>query len=77
MGKDKLYLNILINAGMKYRNKKKFHFGIPAYTGPFRALCGSMLIYHQGMILFMAAVQRQSHHTDINKNSNNIHVKKL
>jgi len=23
---------------MKFRNKKKFRYGIPAYTGPFRAL---------------------------------------
>jgi hypothetical protein len=28
---------ILISAGMIFRNKKKFRFGIPAYTGPFRA----------------------------------------
>jgi hypothetical protein len=30
--------DILISAGMKFRNKKKFRYGIPAYTGPFRAL---------------------------------------
>jgi hypothetical protein len=29
---------ILISAGMKFRNKEKFRYGIPAYTGPFRAL---------------------------------------
>jgi hypothetical protein len=23
---------------MKFRNKKKFRYGIPAYTGPFQAL---------------------------------------
>jgi hypothetical protein len=23
---------------MKFRNKKKFRYGIPAYTGPFRGL---------------------------------------
>jgi hypothetical protein len=28
----------LIRAGMKFRNKKKFRYGIPAYTGPFQAL---------------------------------------
>jgi hypothetical protein len=29
---------ILISAGMKFRNKKKFLYGMPAHTGPFRAL---------------------------------------
>jgi hypothetical protein len=29
---------ILISAGKKFRNKKKFRYVIPAYTGPFRAL---------------------------------------
>jgi hypothetical protein len=29
---------ILIRAGMKFRKKKKFRYGIPAYTGPFPAL---------------------------------------
>jgi hypothetical protein len=29
---------ILINAGMKFRIKEEFRYGIPAYTGPFRAL---------------------------------------
>jgi hypothetical protein len=28
----------LISAGMKFRNKEKFRYGIPAYTGPFRVL---------------------------------------
>jgi hypothetical protein len=28
----------LISAGMKFRNKKKFRYGIPAYTVPCRAL---------------------------------------
>jgi hypothetical protein len=30
---------ILIIAGMKFRNKKQFRYGVPAYTGPLRALC--------------------------------------
>jgi hypothetical protein len=30
--------NALISAGMKIRNKKKFRYGISAYTGPIRAL---------------------------------------
>jgi hypothetical protein len=29
---------MLVSAGMKFRNKKKFRYGIPAYTGPFEAL---------------------------------------
>jgi hypothetical protein len=29
---------ILISAGMKFRNKKKFRYGIPAYIGPFLRL---------------------------------------
>jgi hypothetical protein len=29
---------VLISAGMKFRNKKKFRHVIPAYTGPFGAL---------------------------------------
>jgi hypothetical protein len=29
---------ILISAGVKFRNEKKFRYGIPAYTDPFRAL---------------------------------------
>jgi hypothetical protein len=29
---------MLIRADMKFRNEKKFQYGIPAYTGPFRAL---------------------------------------
>jgi hypothetical protein len=35
---DVLY--ILISASTKFRNKKKFQYGIPAHTGPFRALHG-------------------------------------
>jgi hypothetical protein len=38
MENDKWIQYILINAGMKFRNKKKFRYSIPAYTGPFRAL---------------------------------------
>jgi hypothetical protein len=30
--------DILISAGMKFRDKKKFRYYIPAYTGPFRTL---------------------------------------
>jgi hypothetical protein len=37
MEKDKQVYYILISAGMKFRNKKKFRHNIPAYTGPFRA----------------------------------------
>jgi hypothetical protein len=29
---------MLIRADMKFRNEKKFQYGIPAYTGPFPAL---------------------------------------
>jgi hypothetical protein len=29
---------ILISAGMKFNNKTKFRYGIPAYTVPIRAL---------------------------------------
>jgi hypothetical protein len=29
---------VLIGAGMKFRNKKKFRYGIPPYTGPFQVL---------------------------------------
>jgi hypothetical protein len=29
---------IYISASIKSRNKKKFQYGIPEYTGPFRAL---------------------------------------
>jgi hypothetical protein len=28
----------LISAGMKFRNKKTYRYGIPVYTGPFRVL---------------------------------------
>jgi hypothetical protein len=28
----------MISAGMKFRNKKTFRYGIPAYSGPFQAL---------------------------------------
>jgi hypothetical protein len=38
MGKDKRIQSILISTGMKFSNRKKFRFGIPAYTGPFPAL---------------------------------------
>jgi hypothetical protein len=38
MKKDKWLWCILKSAGMKFRNKKKFGYGIPAYTGPFQAL---------------------------------------
>jgi hypothetical protein len=27
-----------ISAGIRFRNKKKSRYGIPAYTGPFRTL---------------------------------------
>jgi hypothetical protein len=30
--------DILISAGVKFMNKKKFWYGIPAYTGPFRVV---------------------------------------
>jgi hypothetical protein len=29
---------MLESNGIKFRNKKKFRYGIPTYTGPFRAL---------------------------------------
>jgi hypothetical protein len=32
------YSSMLISSGTKFRNKKKFQYGMPAYTGPFRAL---------------------------------------
>jgi hypothetical protein len=38
MDKDEWIQYTLINAGTKFRNKKKFWYGIPAYTGPFREL---------------------------------------
>jgi hypothetical protein len=38
MEKDKWKYYTLLRAGMKFRNKKKFRYDIPAYTGPFRAL---------------------------------------
>jgi hypothetical protein len=38
MEKDKWVLYILISAGMKFRNKKKFQYDITACTGPFLAL---------------------------------------
>jgi hypothetical protein len=31
------------SAGMKIRNKKKFQYGIPTYTSPYRALSISLL----------------------------------
>jgi hypothetical protein len=36
--KEKWISYILVSAGMKFRNKKKFRYGIPAHTGPFRVL---------------------------------------
>jgi hypothetical protein len=43
MPSDKIKKNIggytsSICAGIKFRNKKKFRYGIPVYTDPFRAL---------------------------------------
>jgi hypothetical protein len=38
MEKDKWMYYILISAGMKFKNTKKFQCGIQAYTGPFQAL---------------------------------------
>jgi hypothetical protein len=38
MEKGKWIWYMLISASMKFRNKNKFWYGIPAYTGPFRAL---------------------------------------
>jgi hypothetical protein len=38
MEKDKWVLYILISAGMKFRNKKKFQYDITACTGPVLAL---------------------------------------
>jgi hypothetical protein len=35
---DKSMWYILISAGKKFGNKNKFCYGIPAYTGPFRAM---------------------------------------
>jgi hypothetical protein len=35
---ERKYKSVFISAGTKFRNKKKFRYGIPAYTGPFRAL---------------------------------------
>jgi hypothetical protein len=32
------YSFILRSAGMKFRKKMKFRYGMPAYTGPFQAL---------------------------------------
>jgi hypothetical protein len=32
---------------MKFRNKKKFQYGLPAYTGTFRALGLSKLLNEQ------------------------------
>jgi hypothetical protein len=39
MKKYKWIQYALISAGMKFRNKKKFGYGISEYTGAFRALC--------------------------------------
>jgi hypothetical protein len=35
---DKWIQYVLMSTGMKFRNRKKFQYDIPAYTGPFRAL---------------------------------------
>jgi hypothetical protein len=43
MEEDKWIKYVFISAGMKFRNKKKFRCGIPAYTGPYRAL--DLIIY--------------------------------
>jgi hypothetical protein len=36
-GWDKWGQYILMSDGMKFRNKKKFRYGIPAHTGSFQA----------------------------------------
>jgi hypothetical protein len=38
MGKYKWRYHTLGSARMKFRNKKKFRYGIPSYTGPFQEL---------------------------------------
>jgi hypothetical protein len=38
---DKWTLYILISAGMKFRNKHKFRYGIPAHTGTYRLISGN------------------------------------
>jgi hypothetical protein len=43
---------ILVSAGVKFRNRKKFRFGIPVYTGPFRAL---RVPQYAGTLTFPAA----------------------
>jgi hypothetical protein len=38
---------ILTSAGMKFKNKNKFLYGIPAYTGPFRTLLQRIKRYYK------------------------------
>jgi hypothetical protein len=42
---------ILVSAGMKFRNKEEFEYGIPAYTGPFRALAATVMFYRLIVLL--------------------------
>jgi hypothetical protein len=45
----KLIYYILVYAGMKFRNKKKFLYVIPEYTDPFRALVCSNCRYYDNV----------------------------
>jgi hypothetical protein len=46
--------NILLGSGMKFRNEKKFRYGIPAYTCPFRALSGTDIFIKILFLIFSA-----------------------
>jgi hypothetical protein len=39
--------NILLGSGMKFRNEKKFRYGIPAYTGGTDIFIKNSLFYFQ------------------------------
>jgi hypothetical protein len=43
------------SAGMKFRNQKKFRYGIVAYTGPFQPLVVTIFI----TILFSALMKKK------------------
>jgi hypothetical protein len=52
--KDKWIGLYYISADMKFRNKNKFRYGIPAFTGPFRALVagGKRLVNIHFLVFF-------------------------
>jgi hypothetical protein len=52
------WMDIFISIGMKYRNIKKFRYGIPAYIGPFRAL-----IVPQNRLISLPSTYFTIHHS--------------